>query len=286
MRGPSSRTRSASTGRGWDSALADLAHELAHEKGVALGRGEARVHEGLVGVVARLFAQQRLERGSAERRRPHEPGARVSEQLLEQLLLDLLGTGSARHGERHRQVLHAAGEVGEEGQRGRIGPVRVIDQHEQRGPVREAGAQPVEPVQHGERALVLLTVSTELEDGRAQRRGAVHELVGAGTVDARLEQLPHHAEGELALELGAACAQHAHAALACLALGRQQQLRLADPAGPLDDERRARARASGVEALEDLAQLAVAVEQPRTRRCRPAHVPQGTSRPAAGGGPL
>ena len=104
------------TGRGWDFTLADLAHQLAHEKGVALGRGEAGVHEGLVGLVARLFAQQRLERGSAERSRPHEPCAGVSEQLLEQLLLDLLGTRPARHGQRHRQVLHAAGEVGEEGQ--------------------------------------------------------------------------------------------------------------------------------------------------------------------------
>ena len=150
-RGPAPRP-----GRGSDAALADLAHELAHEKRVALCCGEARSDEGLVGVVARLFPQQRLERGSAERTRPHEPCARMAEQRSEQMFLHVVVAGAARNHECHREVLHATGEVGQEGERGGIRPMGVVDQHEQRRALRQAGAEPVEPVQDRERALVLL----------------------------------------------------------------------------------------------------------------------------------
>ena len=241
--------------------LGDLTDELAHEERVALGGGHAGVHETLVGLLARLRGEQRAEGRRSERGRTHESRARLPEQLLEQLLVPLVLTRPAGNRERHRKVLDAAGEVGEEGERRRIGPLRVVDEHEQRRAFGEGGAQPVQAMQHRERALVLLPAPRELEDRGAQGGGPVHQLVAAGTGHARLEELPHDAERELALELGAARAQHAHAALAGLAAGRDQQLGLPDAARPFHDERRAGTGTGRLEPLADLIQLALALEQ-------------------------
>ena len=117
-------------------------------------------------------------------------------------------------------------EVGEEAQRGDVGPVRVVDQQDQRSPGREVRGQPVEAVQH--RGL------------RLGRRGPEHRLSerrGAAEVElGGLEQLTHDPEREVALELAGASAEH-ETRRERARVGEQRGL--ADPRRPVDQQARA-----------------------------------------------
>jgi hypothetical protein len=155
--------------------------------------------------------------------------------------------------------------------------VDVVDRQQQRRPVRQVGAQPVQPVQHGERAVgqhpAARAAGGRLEDRRGQPGRALEQRGTVGGGHDRLEQLPHDAERELALELRPARTGHGHAPAARDAIGGEQQLRLADSAGALHEHRRARAAARRLEPLGDHAELPVPVEQkPLGHGGKPRHV--------------
>jgi hypothetical protein len=96
-----------------------------------------------------------------------------------------------------------------------------------------------------------------LEHRRGECRGAGQQ---PGLQD-RLEQLPDHAERQLALELAGAGREHARAAGPRGPGGRVEQPRLADPGRAFEDEKRdARAIPQPLPQLRD---LAVPADQPR-----------------------
>ena len=89
----------------------------------------------------------------------------------------------------------------------------------------------------------------------------------------RLEELTHHAEGEVALELGPSRTENAHAALCSRRSRRREQRRLADPGRPFEHDERAEPRASlGQRGLDPRQFLAPFEEVPGGRGL--SHVPQ------------
>src|SRR5262249_47072398 len=108
----------------------------------------------------------------------------------------------------------ACEEKRQEAERRRVGPVRVVDDHQEGLPAGEVGAHPVEAVQDRERRIDDRR-ERSLQGGRPREPeqrgcnsgGCLQQLgtrgVG-GLWERRLAELPYDAEGELALELGAA----------------------------------------------------------------------------------
>jgi hypothetical protein len=113
--------------------------------------------------------------------------------------------------------------------------VRVVDRQQQRPLAGQAGADPVQTVQDLQRA------------GRPRRRprrlGPQHRRRHAGgAIQLRplpFQELAHHAEGQLALQLRAAGAAHRQPVLAPQPAGGLQQPGLADPGGALDQQQAA-----------------------------------------------
>ena len=108
---------------------------------------------------------------------------------------------------------------GEEAQRGRVGPVGVVDA-EHDGPARRRGSRTASRGRAGprrtrrarRRAPRRPPARREPEHAGGQPRRPLQQVValgGARLVEQRLEELAHDAEGEVALELGAARAQEA-----------------------------------------------------------------------------
>jgi len=151
-----------------------------------------------------------------------------------------------------------------------VRPVRIVDDHAERAVCGEVRAQPVEAVEDRERGV-------DARKGRTVRRCAWEpEQTGchAGSVlhqidtfelrclDERgLEQLPHHAEGEIDLHLGRARPQDAHSALCRCSARRGEQRRLADPGRPFDHHEPAAPRASVGQRRLDPRQLIVPLEE-------------------------
>ena len=182
-------------------------------------------------------------------------GGRGREPVEQRLLGPRLrGPGGDR--QQHRQILDPAGERVEEAQARGVGPVRVVDDHQQRLLGGQVRAQPVEPVERRV-ARVAAVAGGGTEDrlgqrGRArqQRRAALR----SGPVQLALEQLADDPEGEVALQRSARGAEHAHARVGRLGPQHAQQRRLAlarrclqqcDRAG-----RGARSRQLGAKAFE------------------------------------
>ena len=87
------------------------------------------------------------------------------------------------HDDQQREILDPPGEVGEDFERGSIGPLGVIDDQRQRLGASEPGAQPHETVRDRRRAAVVLGFAVERQSA-AQRR---------------LEQRPDYTEREMTL---------------------------------------------------------------------------------------
>ena len=175
--------------------------------------------EGLLGRRAEPRLDEPADRGDAQRRGVHHVGVGVGREGRQQVGLLDLGLGPRGDEQRDPQLLQAGHEEGQEAQRGRVGPVGVVDaEHDglARGQVR---AQPVEAVQDSEGRvgrgggrLAVLQRAREPEHAGGQPRGPLQQvdaLGGARLVEQRLEELAHDAEGEVALELCAARAQEA-----------------------------------------------------------------------------
>ena len=167
------------------------------------------------------------DRSGAEPARLEHLDRRVVGEVVEHRLpLPRLGRAGGGD-EADREAVEPLREVGEPAQRGQVGPVDVVDEHQQRPLGGEVGRQPVEPVQR--RAGVLLAAHAAQHRPR-QRRRAAEVLVAHD----RLEQLPHDREREIALELRPARAQHQPAVRQLPR--RAEQPRLPDPRRPFDQQ--------------------------------------------------
>ena len=193
-------------------------------------------------------------------------GCRVVGDLAQQRGVGARLAGAKARGQQQGQALEPLDGVGQEAQRGHVAPVQVVHRDHQRLLGGQVRRQPVQAVQGGERGVGRRAVLA--------RRG-VQDLLGRGRGPGQqrrprsrvghggLEQLAHHAEGELALQLAAAGAEHPDPGAGRPLAQLGHQAALADAGAALDQQR---VGLAALEALQDGVQrghLAVAVQQER-----------------------
>ena len=146
-----------------------------------------------------------------------------------------------------------------------VGPVRVVDEQGERVRLGQPRAQPVQAVEAREQPVVGGCAVGDFLEQRAGEAGGTREqllaLRGRERLDARGEQLYHHAECELFLHDAAARTQHDHPAGLGQCRGRVHQRALADAGRALDDDDPAGAARSGAERIADLRQLGLALQE-------------------------
>ncbi len=130
------------------SLVRERCEQLAHLERVAAGQLEAPQAEGVVGVPA-ATADERGHGSGPERRRRQDPQRRIRAEGHEQSAGPRLA-GPGREDDRDRLVGDAADEVGQQPQRGLVGPVRVVDEQHGRRALRDAQHDPVQGMEHGE----------------------------------------------------------------------------------------------------------------------------------------
>ena len=95
-----------------------------------------------------------------------------------------------------------------------VRPVRVVDEQGERPLLGQPRAQPVQPVEAREQAIVRGRAIGHVLEQRARQSGGARErpltLAVGERLDGRRQQLDHDAERELALQHAAARAQHVH----------------------------------------------------------------------------
>jgi hypothetical protein len=231
----------------------------------------ARRREGRIGRLAEALLHQPAHGGEAERRRLQHVGAWVGGQGGQQVRLLGLRLGARGDEQRDLQLLQAREEVGEEAQRGRVGPVGIVDAEHDEPVGGEVRAQPVEAVQDRERRvgrrrrrLAVPQGAGQTEHASGQPRRALQQIValgGRGLMQHGLEELAHHAEGEVALELGPPGSQEPRRAVLCPQPGGGEHRRLADPRRALDDHAATRSRACRCDRRVDALKLSLALEE-------------------------
>ena len=226
--------------------------QLAEQERVALSGAMARRVELGIPLAEPLGDQSRGRFGSERRRGQPQDGVLLD--LGQELLRRAGAGGPPRDHHRDGQSLEPGREMREEPERRLVGAIGVVDREQERPAFAELGAEPVQPVERREHP-VLGRLPGALPRPRGRLPGAEQErfceprralkqrraLRGGEAVEVVLEELPHDAVRELALELDAARAVDREAAL----LGYPGQLaeepalpnaRLAlheeDPSGP------------------------------------------------------
>ena len=236
--------------------------------------------EGCVGTGREALAQKHGGHLDAQRRGPDHDGNRVGDDLGKQrpILAALLRPQASDH--QDGQPLHPRQQVGEPAQRRQVGPVQVVE-HEHERPARgEVRGQPIETVQRRQRRVTVRIAGEPrgLEERRRQCGSASEQLgpflCGHGD-EQRLEQLPHHAIGERALELGAARTQHLQTGLLSEDLRLRQQRGLANSRRRLDREQSATA-ADPANQSDNGGQLGLALKQVELTQGQPLALLGGT----------
>ena len=165
-----------------------------------------------------------------------------------------------------RQALQARGQVGEQAQRLGVGPVQVVHREGHGGVGGQVVEQPVEAVQDRERAVGRgrrQRGGARGEERSREGRGALEQALWVrGRRDGRLQQLPHAAVGEVALELAGPRSQAREARLGGRAGGRPEQARLAQPGRALHEDGLAAPLPGLAQGMGDRRQLALALEEP------------------------
>ncbi len=251
-------------------ALLEGRDELAHEQRVASGRAGALGAHRVRRRGAEAVPDQRGDGRGRERGRAHG-----------RLALDQLGQGLRRrrgltcpYGDdgTRRELLDPRLQVGEEPDRLRVRPVRVVDEQGERALLGQPRAQPVQAVEAREQAVVGGRPVGDLLEQRAREpRGArerAFTLAALEPLDARREQLDHHAEREVALHHAAARAEHRHPARLGQRGGLAHQRALADPGRTLDHQDPAGTGGGGAQRGADLLQLGLPLQQRGSRRAR------------------
>lgn len=246
-------------------AGARLAEGAAH---LAVRVGDLRAHD--------LRHRRRAQGAGGERER-----LRVGTQIVEQL------SGRARLGraqgqeQRDGQVPDPAGQVAQRAQRRLVSPVQVVDHDEQGLPCGEVRRHPVERVENGEarfraraRALGVAGGTQDPPRGSSGAREQPLALALRRGGQHRLEEAAHDTEGEAALELRAAGAQHAQAPLGGERRARCQQGALSRAGGRFHEHRLARGPPSTLDHRAELSELRLSFEQVRVIAPRHARPPR------------
>jgi hypothetical protein len=208
-------------------------HQLAEQERVAARGLVAGGAEGGFGAASEPLAHEIAHALLRQRAGPQPLGGGVSDELSQQGGVGSRLAGAQGHGEQDRRALEAPGEVGEEAQRRAVAPVDVVDGQEQ-GPARgQVQGDPVEAVQSGERPVSPLPRVGLPEHRAGAPRGALEDRLVLRR--GGLEELAHHAEGEVALQIAAPGGQHAQRAFGRAAQPGEQPA-LADSGRALDDE--------------------------------------------------
>jgi hypothetical protein len=142
--------------------------------------------------------------------------------------------------------------------------VDVVDRQHQWPVVGDVRDEPVERVEVGERVVAGDVDRTRAEKRCGARGRAVEPCrapVGGGAREQGLEELAHHHERKLPIELRGARAEHLHAAVARPRPRTLDQARLADAGRALDEQHPTAARERLLEQVADQAELASAFEQ-------------------------
>jgi hypothetical protein len=161
--------------------------------------------------------------------------------------------------------------VGEERERGGVGPVPVVDEQDDGLLGGEVGGQPVQRVPDGERVLRRRGVharEVDLQQRGGEARGSREEDRGLRVARHVVEQLAHDAEDEVVLQLGAARVEHEHPGVLGGGAGRFDERRLADARRAVDGDDRAGAAPCLRERVPNGVELAVTLEQPTGCRLR------------------
>ena len=227
-------------------SFAQRLHELAHEERRALRRAEERVDEDAIGRALEPRLHEPGDRRSRQGRKMDHVGGRIARHGREQPRVGAVLARARRHDERDVELLETRQEKRQEAERGGVGPVCVVDDEAQRRRGGEVRAQPVETVQDRERGIDARRRKA-VDERRARQSQQAGRRAGIGLKEIRalvlvrldehrLEQLAHHAEGEVALELRSACREDAHPAVRGGAPRRAEQRRLADAGRPLDHD--------------------------------------------------
>ena len=126
-----------------------------------------------------------------------------------------IGVGVRAQEQEQRQLVEAAGEVGEQEERVLVHRRRVVEQQHHRAGPSEPAAHVVEPVQQRRARLhVHGIVRARIQQRRRQRCGPRQQapaFVGLRAHHPRLEQLPGRAERQIALRAVSGGAEHRHA---------------------------------------------------------------------------
>ena len=260
-RRPHGGDRARVDARGLHATLAQRSDELLREQRVARGRAGALGADRVAHVLAEAAADQPGDGRRAERRGPErDPRLAVGEQR-QRILLARPGRDDQAGGE----LLDPRLEVGEEPQRVLVGPVRVVDEQGERDRLGQPRAQPVQAVEAREQAVVGGGAVGDLLEQWASEAGGAGEqplaLRARERLDARREQLYHHAECELLLHDAAARTEHHHPAGLGQRRGRVHQRALADARRALDHDDPAGPARSGAERIADLRQLGLALQE-------------------------
>ena len=218
--------------------------------------------------------ERRLEQlgngGFCQRSEADHISGRIGRHGRKQLAIGAWLARPVRHDERHIQFFEPREEEGQVTERGSVCPVRVVDDQAERPDGSEVRAEPIEAVEDREggidarRKRIHCSRAGEAEHAGRHARSALQQI-GAfelGCLDQhRLEQLTHHSEGEIALELGPSRAKHAHSVLRRRCARRSEQRRLADPGRTFDNHEPAAPRARVDQRRFDPRQLIGPLEQ-------------------------
>ncbi len=241
--------------------------QLLHQQGVAAASAVDRSRE----LGGRRAVERHLEHGphrvGAQRR-----GAHGEVRLgLERGEKDGVAIGLAaakRRGEKQRETVEPACEIGQEAQRWPVAPVEVVDGDERGRALGEVRGQPEQSMQRREDAALALAARRTTVDQLEQRRGGARRpreerrpLVRPTCGQPGLVELTDHPERVVALQLAAAGAQHLEAAGLRLLVRGGEQPRLPDARGPVQHEQRPAAFGRVPEHLPHRRELGLPLQQ-------------------------
>jgi hypothetical protein len=239
-------------------------HELREQQGVAARRFATGAGECLVRRRPQALLDEPRDCFIAQRARPDASGSGLVRDLGEERLV---GAGLRRpqpDEQQDRLAFEPPRQVGQEQERRPIAPVQVVHRQQEWALLGEVEDEPEQAVEgrEGRAVPVVRTVGLRVAEHRGSRRGGIRQQGRAPPRRRQLglEELPHDAEWEVALELAAARRQHAHPVLGA-ATRLSQQPALADPRGTLDNDQAAVPAHGPLDEGIELLQLAIAFEQ-------------------------
>ena len=227
------------------------------------------LHAGLderIGAVART-ADEHCARGGAEGTRLQDPDVASRGQLCDQLGLRPGVAGAGSGDDDDREVLDPRGELDQEPDRERVGPVQVVDDERERLLATQVLHETLQGVDERRLAVGAERAPDPLasEQHRGDQCGAAPEqprLLGlGGGVQPVLEQPQHDPEGEVALQDAAARPQDHHLLGAGELRRRGEQAGLAQARGRPDQRDVAAPVARAGDGRGQCAELRVAFEQ-------------------------